>query len=98
MRSSSEKAFLGYKDKGRRKKGKKERQNLDCGSTNHWLGAGVAQSVQCLTADWTTGVRFPAQDEDFTLDYVQTGSEAHPASCPMGTGSPVPGGKTRKGA
>jgi hypothetical protein len=28
---------------------------------------------------------------------VQTGSGAHPASCPMGTGGPFPGGKVRPG-
>jgi hypothetical protein len=28
---------------------------------------------------------------------VQTGSVAHPASCPMGTGGPFPGGKARPG-
>jgi hypothetical protein len=29
---------------------------------------------------------------------VHTGSEAHPASCPMGTGGPFPGGKARPGS
>jgi hypothetical protein len=28
---------------------------------------------------------------------VQTGSGAHPASCPMGTGGPFPGSKARPG-
>jgi hypothetical protein len=28
---------------------------------------------------------------------VQTGSGAHPASCPMGTGGPFSGGKARPG-
>jgi hypothetical protein len=28
---------------------------------------------------------------------VQTGSGAHPASCTMGTGGPLPGGKARSG-
>jgi hypothetical protein len=28
---------------------------------------------------------------------VQTGFGAHPASCPMGTGGPFPGGKARPG-
>jgi hypothetical protein len=28
---------------------------------------------------------------------VQTGSGAHPASCPMGNGGPFPGGKARPG-
>jgi hypothetical protein len=60
-------------------------------------GAGVAQSVLCLTKDWTTGVRSPTETEDFC---VQTGSGAHPASYPMGTGGgggPFPGGKARVG-
>jgi hypothetical protein len=34
---------------------------------------------------WTTGVQFPV-GQDFCLRHnVQTGSEAHPASCPVGT-------------
>jgi hypothetical protein len=44
------------------------------------------------------GVRSPAGSEDFSSSlYVQTGSEAHPASCPMGTGAPFPRGKARPG-
>jgi hypothetical protein len=43
-------------------------------------------------------VRFPAGANDFSSNlYVQTGSEAHPASCTMGTGGPFPGGKARTG-
>jgi hypothetical protein len=42
--------------------------------------------VQCLTMDWMTGVRSP-----------KTGSGAHSASCPMGTGGPFPGGKALPG-
>jgi hypothetical protein len=38
-------------------------------------------------------VRSPAGEKDFSCDLcVQTGSEAHPASCTMGTGGPFPGG------
>jgi hypothetical protein len=33
----------------------------------------------------------------FSSPYVQTGSGAHPASYPMGTGGPFPGGKARPG-
>jgi hypothetical protein len=66
-----------------------------------FLGAGVAQSVQCLATDWTTGrSRFdPRQGrKDFSSNLcVQTGSGAHPASCTMGIGGPFPGGKTRPG-
>jgi hypothetical protein len=29
-------------------------------------GAGVAQSVQCLTTDWTAGVWSPTEAEDFS--------------------------------
>jgi hypothetical protein len=36
--------------------------------------------------------------EDFSSSLcVQTGSEAHPASCTMGTGGPFSGGKARQG-
>jgi hypothetical protein len=34
----------------------------------------------------------PAEAEDFSSNLcVQTGSGAHPASCPVGTGGPFPG-------
>jgi hypothetical protein len=56
-----------------------------------YAGAGAAQSVQCLTTGWKTGVRSPAEDFSSSF-YVQTGSGAHPASCTMGTG-----GKARLG-
>jgi hypothetical protein len=56
-------------------------------------GAGVAQSVQCLTTDWRT-VRqvfdLWQKKEDFSSSlYVQSGSGAQP----MGTESPFPGVK-----
>jgi hypothetical protein len=39
-------------------------------------------------------VRFPAKAGNFSLHHrVQTGSGAHPASYPMGTGCSFPGGK-----
>jgi hypothetical protein len=48
--------------------------------------------------DRAIGVRSPAGAKDFTsILCVQTGSEAHPASCTMGTGGPFPGGKARPG-
>jgi hypothetical protein len=48
--------------------------------------------------DRTIGVRSPAGAKDFSsILCVQTGSGAHPASCPMGTGGPFPGGKARPG-
>jgi hypothetical protein len=44
--------------------------------------------------------RFDTQQrrEDISSNLcVQTGSGAHPASCPMGTGGPFPGGEARPG-
>jgi hypothetical protein len=39
-------------------------------------------------------VRSPGGAKDFSSSLcVQTGSGVHPASCPMGTGCPFPGGK-----
>jgi hypothetical protein len=35
---------------------------------------------------WTTGVRFPAGHDFYLCHNVQTGSGAHPASYPIGTG------------
>jgi hypothetical protein len=44
------------------------------------------------------GVWSPTEAEDFSSSLcVQTGSGAHPASCPMGTEGPFPGGKARPG-
>jgi hypothetical protein len=40
------------------------------------------------------GVRSPPKANGFSSSlFVQTGSAANPASCPMGTGGPFPGGK-----
>jgi hypothetical protein len=65
------------------------------------LGAEVAQSVQCLTTDWTTyrsGFDLRQEQKAFSSNLcVQTGSEAHPASCTMGTGGPFPGVKCGRG-
>jgi hypothetical protein len=53
----------------------------------------VAQSVQCLTTDWTAVVRPPTGAEGFSSDLcLQTGSGAHPASCTVGTGDFFPRG------
>jgi hypothetical protein len=53
------------------------------------LWAGVAQSV-CLTKDWTTGVQTPTEGKDFSSSLcIQISSEAHPASCPVGTRGPT---------
>jgi hypothetical protein len=48
--------------------------------------------------DRAIGVRSSVGAKDFSsILCVQTGSEAHPASCTMGTGGPFPGGKLRPG-
>jgi hypothetical protein len=45
--------------------------------------------------DRAIGVRFPAGAKDFSCSVcVQTGCGSHPASCPVGTGGPFPGGKS----
>jgi hypothetical protein len=45
--------------------------------------------------DRGSGVRFPARAGNFSLNNrVQNGSEAQPASYPMGTRGSFPGGKT----
>jgi hypothetical protein len=42
--------------------------------------------------DWMTEIWSPAEAKEFSSSLcVQTGSGAHPASCPMGTGFPSPG-------
>jgi hypothetical protein len=42
--------------------------------------------------------RSPAEAKDFSSSLcVQTGSEAHPASYPVGTGGPFPGVKRGRG-
>jgi hypothetical protein len=47
--------------------------------------------------DQAIGIRAPAEAKEFFLSNLsdQTGSEAHPASCPMGTGGPFPLAKAR---
>jgi hypothetical protein len=48
--------------------------------------------------DRAIGIRSPAGAKDFFSSLcAQTGSEAHPTSCTMGTGGPFPGGKARPG-
>jgi hypothetical protein len=63
-------------------------------------GAGVAQSEVSGYGlnDRAIAVRSPAEARDFSSNLcVQTGSEAHPSYCTMGTGGPFPGGKARPG-
>jgi hypothetical protein len=53
--------------------------------TTEITGAGVAQSVQCLSTDWTTRVRSQAEAKGFSSSLcVQTSPNAHPASYAMG--------------
>jgi hypothetical protein len=46
--------------------------------------------------DRAIGVRFPAGTKDFSsILCIETGTGAHPASCPMDGGGPFPGGNER---
>jgi hypothetical protein len=47
--------------------------------------------------DWAIEVRSPTGADFSSSPCVQTGSGAHPASYPMGTGGSFPGGKARPG-
>jgi hypothetical protein len=48
--------------------------------------------------NWVTKVRSLAEAKDFYSSLcVQKSSEAHSASCPMGTGGPFPSSKERPG-
>jgi hypothetical protein len=66
----------------------------------YFLQKVVALSVQCLNTDWTTGRSGfdprQRQKKSFSL-CVQTGSEAHPASCPKGTGGGVFSPRVKRG-
>jgi hypothetical protein len=62
-------------------------------------GSSVSTGSDYGLDDRAIGVRSPAEAKDFSSNLcVQTGSEAHPASCTMGTGGPFPGGKSAAGA
>jgi hypothetical protein len=67
------------------------------------LEDGSRVSSDSIVSDYGLGyreirVQSPAGTKDFSsILCVQTGSGAHPASCPMGTGVPFPGGKARPG-
>jgi hypothetical protein len=57
------------------------------------MGAGIAQSVERLATGWTTeGSEFESRwgQEFLLLHVVETASEDHPASYPMGTGGCFP--------
>jgi hypothetical protein len=61
-------------------------------------GSSVSIVSDYSLYDRAIGVRFPLEARDFSSSLcVQTGSDAHPASCTMGTGGPFPGGKARPG-
>jgi hypothetical protein len=56
-------------------------------------GSSVSVAPGYGLDDRAIGVPYPAEARDFSSNFcVQTGSGAHPASCPMGTGGPFPGG------
>jgi hypothetical protein len=60
------------------------------------LGSSVSVVSGYVLNDRTNQVRFPAETKDLSSNFcVQTGCGAHPASCPVGTGSPFPRGKAR---
>jgi hypothetical protein len=49
-----------------------------------------------IVSDYRLDDRGSAEEKDFFPSLcVQTGSEAHPASCPVVTGGPFPGAKAR---
>jgi hypothetical protein len=52
---------------------------------------GSRVSSVAITMGWTDGVRNPAVARFFLFHNVQTGSGAHPASFPLGTGGPLLG-------
>jgi hypothetical protein len=57
-------------------------------------GSSVSTVSDYGLDDRAIGVGFPARTRDFSSNLcVQTGSEAHPASCTMGNGGPFPGAK-----
>jgi hypothetical protein len=64
-------------------------------------GVGSRVSSGSIVSDYglddrAIGVRSLAGAKDFSCSLcVQTGSEAHPASCTMGTGGTFSGGKAR---
>jgi hypothetical protein len=68
------------------------------------LGLGSRISSGSIVSDYelddrAIGVRSPAGAKDFSsILCVQTGSEAHPDSCTIGTRGPFPGGKSAAGA
>jgi hypothetical protein len=77
---------------------------------NHWsnllhrkllLGRSRSSSVSKMSGygldDRPIEARSTAEAKDFSSGLCVHSSEAHPASCTMGTGGPFPGGKERPG-
>jgi hypothetical protein len=66
------------------------------------IGRSWSSSVSIVSEygldDREIGVRSPAEARNFSSNLgVQTGSEAHPVSCTMGTVGPFPGAKRGRG-
>jgi hypothetical protein len=73
-------------------------------SNYHWYydncepGSSVSIVSDYGLEDREIEVRSPAEAKKTSFSLcVQTSSEAHPASCTMGTGGPFPGAKARPG-
>jgi hypothetical protein len=81
-----------------------DHENLKTSTLNrvtNLIGPGSSVSIvsDYVLEDRAIEVRSPAGAKDFSSNLcVQTGSEAHPASCTMGTGGPFPEGKNAAGA
>jgi hypothetical protein len=74
------------------------RRNYSCMMLEGEPGSPVSIVSGYGLVNQTIEVRSPAEGKDFSSIYcVQTGSEAHPASCTMGTGGPFHGAKVRPG-
>jgi hypothetical protein len=66
--------------------------------TGGWVGLRAGLDSDYGLDDRVIEVRSPAETKDFSSSLCfQTGCGVHPASCPMGTGGPFPGGKARPG-
>jgi hypothetical protein len=78
------------------------RNRISAASSLFWLAllTGSWGSSVSTVSDYTLDDRcsIPEEENDFFSSLcVQTRSEAHPASYPMGTKGPFPSGKTRQG-
>jgi hypothetical protein len=68
--------------------------NTDCCNIIFAVSRGSSVSIvsRYLLETCAVELRSPAEAKDFSSNLcVQTGSGAHPASCTMGTGGPLPG-------